>query len=102
MKNQLKHLVLGIGEIAVAGGALSIAAGVSLTALMRLFDPSHWGLWVSPRIFMIGVIDDPNAAQEVLGSRIYPIALLVTFLGAMAAREAWAFAQDHWRHARRT
>jgi len=102
MKTPLQHLVSGIGEIAVAGGAITVAACVSLTALMRFFDPSHWGLWMSPRIFMIGVIDDPNAAQEMLGAQIYPIALLVAFLGAMVAKEAWALAQDHWRHARRT
>jgi hypothetical protein len=94
-------LVRGFVEIAVAGAALSLAAVASLTAFMRVFDPIHWGLWVSPSSFMLGVIDNPNAAQELLGSRIYPIAMLVAFLCVMAAAEAWKFAHDHWRQVHR-
>lgn len=101
MKSPIEHLVRGIGEIAVAGAALSLAAAVSLTALMRVFDPIHWGFWVSPSGFMLGVIDNPNAAQEVLGSRIYPIAMLVAFLCVMVAAEAWKFAHDHWSQVHR-
>ena len=100
-KSQLEHLVRRFGQIAVAGGALIVAAAASPAALMRLFDPNCSGLWVSPQVTLLGVIDNPNAAQEVLGSRIYPIALLVASLGFMVAGQARALAQDHWRHARR-
>jgi len=41
MNNQRKHFILGIGEIVFASVLLVIAAGVSLTAFMRLFDPVH-------------------------------------------------------------
>ena len=102
MNNQRKNFLLGIGEIVFASVLLVIAAGVSLTAFMRLFDPVHWGLWVSPRMFLFGVVEDPNVAHEVLGDKIYPVAALVIFLGFMAAKEAWAFAQLHFRNARST
>ena len=83
------ELLLGLGEIGFAGVLVVLAAGVGLTAIMRLFDPMHWGLWVSPRMFLFGVIDDPSEAREVLGWKIYVVAPLFVFLAFMAVKESW-------------
>ena len=76
-------------ELAALAFLAAFAAGVSLTAFMHLFDPVHWGLWVSPRMVLFGVVDDPSVAQEVLGERIYAVAALVTVLCGLAGRELW-------------
>lgn len=51
------------------------AAGVVLTAVMHFLDPTHWGLWVSNRMLLIGHVDDPSEARELLGAGIYPFAV---------------------------
>lgn len=52
------------------------AASVVLTAIMHFVDPAHWGLWISNRMFLIGQIDDPREARELLGVGIYPVAAI--------------------------
>ncbi len=89
------RLVLGVVELTLAATLIILAAGISLTAVMRHFDPVHWGLWVSPQMFLFGVVDDPTQAHEVLGDRIYSIAALVVLLSALATRESWQVARAH-------
>lgn len=64
------------------------AAGVILTAVMHFLDPVHWGLWVSKRMLLIGHVDDPSVARELLGAGIYPFAvgsLIVCWIAGRAA-----------------
>jgi hypothetical protein len=64
------------------------AAGVILTAVMHFLDPVHWGLWVSERMLLIGHVDDPSVARELLGAGIYPFAvgsLIVCWIAGRAA-----------------
>lgn len=64
------------------------AAGVVLTAVMHFLDPAHWGLWVSSHMLLIGHVDDPSAARELLGPGIYPFAvgsLIVCWIAGRAA-----------------
>jgi hypothetical protein len=100
MQLRARHLLFGLGELALAGTAAAIAASASLAGFMKLLHPDHWRLWVAPRMRMWGVLDDPTIANELLGSRVYLVALLASFLGAMAAKEAWGYAQGHFRQAR--
>lgn len=93
---------LGLGEYAVAGVLVVLAGGVSLTALMRLFDPVHWGFWVSPTILGFGVVDNPNQAREILGNGIHGLAVLSLLLCSLAghrlvlsARRRLAGSQPH-------
>jgi hypothetical protein len=68
----------------VALTAVSLLAATVL--VMKVDDPLHAGLWRGKGQFFIGVIDDPAAAQELLGYWIYPLAILVVALAALAAR----------------
>lgn len=64
------------------------AAGVVLTAVMHFLDPAHWGLWVSSHMLLIGHVDDPSEARELLGAGIYPFAvgsLIVCWIAGRAA-----------------
>ena len=79
---------------AAAGAFISVsllgmfAAGVVLTAVMHFLDPTHWGFWVSSRMLLIGHVDDPSEARELLGAGIYPFAvgsLLVCWLAGRGA-----------------
>lgn len=56
--------------------AWAIAALVTYTAILKISDPTHVGLWVSESFQFIGVIDDPSTGREVLGPWITPLALV--------------------------
>jgi len=64
------------------------AAGVLLTAVMRFLDPVHWGVWVSSRMLLIGHVDDPSVARELLGAGIYPFAVVSLIVCWVAGRAA--------------
>lgn len=55
--------------------------GVSflLTSFMHFIDPLHWGVWYSTHMFLIGFVDDPKDARQLLGTSIYPIAMLCSY-----------------------
>jgi hypothetical protein len=52
------------------------ALGVVVTAVLRLSDPTHAGLWLGQGSFFFGKVDDPAAYRELLGGWIYPLAPL--------------------------
>lgn len=64
------------------------AGGVVLTAVMHFLDPAHWGLWISGRMLLIGQVDDPSAARELLGAGIYPFAVGSVIVCWIAGRAA--------------
>jgi len=77
----------------VAAGALllvlamaAVAFPIVMTAINKLFDPVHAGLWRGPNEFFIGIIDQPENAQELLGVWIYPLAGLCLALIWLAIR----------------
>jgi len=74
-----KSLVAAFGFflVVVLGG---IAFGAALTAIVKIFDPAHAGLWVGPRIFGLGITDDPSHARELLGNWIFPVTALIVAL----------------------
>ncbi|GHA76936.1 HAAS signaling domain-containing protein [Cognatilysobacter bugurensis] len=63
-----------------------LGAGVLLTALMHFIDPTHWGLWASNRMLLLGQLDDPADARELLGAAIYPFAAVVVAICWVAGR----------------
>lgn len=75
-------------KLALPAAISILAAGIVLTALMRYFDPLHWGLWIAPEMLLLGRVADPGQAHEVLGDRIYTIAALVVLIAGLAAQES--------------
>jgi len=62
----------------IAMGALVVVA----VAVIKIDDPAHAGLWIGPRQFFLGVIDDPSSAHELLGNAIYllpPLAIVAAW-----------------------
>jgi uncharacterized membrane protein len=64
------------------------AGGVVLTAAMHFLDPTHWGLWVSSHMLLIGHVDDPSEARELLGAGIYLFAVGSVIVCWIAGRTA--------------
>jgi hypothetical protein len=89
------QLLRGLGEFGIAGFLVALAAALALTAGMRWIDPAHWGLWVSPRMFLIGVVDHPGEGRELLGHSIYLLAFTLVPLCGLAARELYRAARQH-------
>jgi uncharacterized membrane protein len=58
-------------------GALGV--GAPITAICRLVDPAHFGLWVGPYNFSLGYNTSPNV-HEALGAGIYPVAIVIAGL----------------------
>jgi uncharacterized membrane protein len=56
-----------------------LGVGIVLTALMHFIDPLHWGVWYSTHMFLIGYVDNPGEARELLGAWIYPGAVLLAY-----------------------
>lgn len=63
-----------------------LAGGAALAAVWKLFDPVHVGLWLSPRFFFIGQIDDPSTGRELLGLWLYPFTCVVLVLAWIICR----------------
>jgi hypothetical protein len=80
-----KSLVAAIAFLLVlfVGGTV---LGVCATAIWKLGDPSHAGLWIGGGNFFFGTVDDPTPMREVLGNWIYPLALVSLGLGWMLCR----------------
>lgn len=64
-----------------------LAAGALLTAAMHFLDPQHWGLWISSRMLLLGQVDEPGEATEILGAGIYPFASLIVAICWVAGRQ---------------
>lgn len=64
------------------------AAGVTVTAAMHFLDPAHWGFWVSSHMLLIGHVDDPKEARELLGAGIYPAAVVTLVVCWIVGRAA--------------
>ncbi|WP_421933242.1 HAAS signaling domain-containing protein [Phenylobacterium sp.] len=73
---------------AVAAACLLAAAAfvVVTTAIYKVIDPTHAGLWSGRAGFFIGIIDDPASAHELLGIWIFPLAALSLVLAWLAGR----------------
>ncbi len=74
-----KSLVAAFGFLLVVilGG---VALGAALTAAVKIVAPAYAGMWVGPREFGLGVIDDPSHAHELLGNWIFPVLALILAL----------------------
>ncbi len=55
--------------------------------MVKLSHPETAGLWVGPRHFFIGTIDDPSLAREVLGFWIFPAAVVAWVLAWVLTRK---------------
>jgi hypothetical protein len=63
-----------------------------LTAIVKILDPVHAGLWLGKTQFFIGVIANPGAAHELLGNWIYPLAALGVAISWLASRAVLVWA----------
>jgi hypothetical protein len=63
--------------VLILGG---IAVGTSVTAVWKVFDPAHAGLWVGEHNFFFGTTDDPSRMHELLGPWVYPVSLVILAL----------------------
>jgi len=70
----------------------AVPALVAYTAILKISNPSHVGLWRGEHFFFIGVIDDPSRGTELLGPWITPLALLCVVLAWLITRSiaVWA------------
>ncbi|HEX4953603.1 MAG TPA: hypothetical protein VF017_09460 [Thermoanaerobaculia bacterium] len=57
------------------------------TAIVKLSHPQIAGLWVGPKHFFIGTIDDPTVAHEVLGFWIFPLAVVALVVAWLLTRK---------------
>lgn len=65
---------------------------VAYTALLKVSDPAHVGLWRGENFFFIGIIDDPSTGAELLGPWITPLALVCVIAAWLITRflAVWA------------
>lgn len=63
-----------------------LGASALLTAVMHFLDPAHWGLWISSRMLLLGQIDNPAEARELLGAGIYPFSAVIVAICWAAGR----------------
>jgi hypothetical protein len=74
-----KSLVAAFGFlIVVVLGATAL--GAALTAAVKIVAPAYAGFFVGPKIFGLGVTDDPSHARELLGNWIFPVMALIVAL----------------------
>lgn len=66
--------LLAFFTVLILGGT---GIGFVLVAVWEVFDPEHVGFWVGPDDFNFGVIDNPGAANELLGPWLIPVALVL-------------------------
>ena len=78
--------LVAAGGFALVGVLAACAFAAALTAIVKIFDPAHAGMWVGRGIFMIGVLSDPSQAHELLGNWIFPAAALVVALAWILGR----------------
>jgi uncharacterized membrane protein len=71
-----KSLVAAVAFVVVL--CLGAAAlGVATTAVWKLTDPEHAGLWTGPGSFFFGINDDPSQMRELLGAWVFPVSVLI-------------------------
>lgn len=88
---QRVHRSLGVAVALIAVSLLALwTAATVVTALMHFIDPKHWGLWLGPHSLVLGVIDDGEPARELLGSLIYPLAVLTWAVAWQLGRQLLA------------
>jgi hypothetical protein len=78
----------------------SLAFGIVVTAVFKLFDPIHVGLWCGKYQLFFGVIDDPAKARELLGNWIFSVAFLSVAFAWLAGRFVLLRALRSIAHAR--
>lgn len=80
-----KSLVAAFGFfMVVILGAVALSAG--LTGIVKIFDPAHAGLWVGPRVFVLGITGNPSRAHELLGNWIFPVTALMVAVSWILGR----------------
>ncbi|MGZ8370308.1 MAG: HAAS signaling domain-containing protein [Caulobacteraceae bacterium] len=62
------------------------ALGSVVTAIYKIADPEHSGLWVGSGDFFIGQIDNPAGHHELLGNWIYPFTVLAVAIAWVLGR----------------
>lgn len=84
---RLHRSALAVGALALllVFGVLAFAA-VSIV-WFEVTDPVHTGLWMNDQgTAFIGIIDDPNTAEDRLGAGVIPVAIFLFTLSAVLAR----------------
>jgi uncharacterized membrane protein len=76
-------IVIGLGTVAFAA---------VLTAIVKILDPIHAGLWLGKTQFFLGVIANPGVSRELLGNWIYPFAALGVAISWLAGRAVLVWA----------
>jgi uncharacterized membrane protein len=77
---------VALAAVALVSVLAAAAFVVVLTAIIKVFDPAHAGLWRGSSALFIGVIDDPSKAHELLGAWIFPLAALAVLLTWLIGR----------------
>ena len=62
-----------------------------LTAIVKIQDPVHAGLWTGPGQLFLGIIDHPGASRELLGNWIFALAALSVAVAWLASRSVLAW-----------
>ncbi|HMH32915.1 MAG TPA: hypothetical protein VK543_07785 [Puia sp.] len=52
---------------------------VAIISVVKIFDPTA-GLYVGPKIFVLGKVGDSSQAKEILGYWIIPVAIILAFI----------------------
>lgn len=65
---------------------------IAYTAVLKISDPAHVGLWRGQHFFFIGIIDDPSTGRELLGAWLMPLAILCIVIAWLITRAlaVWA------------
>jgi len=78
--------VVAAAALLITVGLAAIAFAATLTAIVKIADPVHAGLWSSKTQLFLGVINDPGATRELLGNWIYVLAILSVALAVIVGR----------------
>ena len=70
--------------VVFALGSLALVA--TLTAIVKIEDPVHAGLWWGSNQFFLGIITNPGASREMLGNWIFVLAALSVASAWLSAR----------------
>lgn len=86
-----RSAVAAIALLATAGLA-TVAFVAVLTAIIKIFDPLHAGLWQGGKELFLGVVDNSGTSHELLGNWIYPLAALSIVVSWLSGRAilVWA------------
>jgi uncharacterized membrane protein len=83
---------------AFAAGAVLLVAALSsfallafITIVLKIADPRHTGLWQGSDFTFLGVIDQPEAADELLGLWLFPVSAAVVLFVLVICRFVLSF-----------